>query len=207
MPTSALLPDGLPLYQGRHARLRRVGAADLALLQQAMSLPGFCHYQPQCQTLYPDFASRLARFEWLSRIDPPIEMDILIESALTAEPVGLMSLSAIDLLNGKAEFAIYMHRAGRAFWEAWHYAMHTAFHHLGLYKLIFLVSAENTRVLALLDRLALRQEGVLQAEITTPEGKRLDLHRYAIDASEWPASRLHMHLLRLAPLNETPSHG
>jgi len=187
-------------YRGHSIAIRPLDEADLPLLHHASSMDGFSHFAPQQARLYPDLAARQARFALLQEFDPPFEISAVIED-LDAQAIGMMTLSGIDHLNGKAEFAIFLQPgAPQRLWEAWHYAMAQAFTVFGLYKLVFLVSAHNQRVLRLLTRFAMHQEGCLRGEVVAEDGARLDLLRYAMLAEEWPASRLAAFLARRGPL-------
>lgn len=187
-------------YQGHCIRIRPLTEADLPLLHQASGLDGFSHFSPHEARLYPDLAARQARFALLQEFDPPFEISAIVED-LAANPIGMMTLSGIDSLNGKAEFSLFLTPgAPQRLWEAWHYAMQQAFRVFGLYKMVFLVSARNSRVQQLLQRLEVRQEGCLRGEILAEDGQRLDLYRYAVDMEEWPASRLATFLARRGPL-------
>lgn len=192
-------------YQGHRVLIRPVVETDLPLLHAAGSVAGFPLFAPQLSRLCPTLADRQARFALMREFDPPLEMEAIIEDPL-GTPIGTMTLSALDLLNGKAELSLFLIPGEpRRAWEAWHYGIVQAFEGLFLHKLLFLVSARNTRVLRLLNRLAVPLEGCLREEILEDDGQYCDLYRYALLAGEWPESRLACFLDHSGPLARVPA--
>lgn len=146
----------------------------------------------------------LERQRWLARIEPPLEIGIMIEHAASHFPIGTVSLSALDHYNHKGELSLYLGRGRgtRCSWEALHAAIVGSFSTLRLDKLIFQVLAANQNAHRPLQRFGVCREGVLRGEIVDRDGQRLDIWRYGLLRNEWPTSALAQWLRRTAPLSE-----
>lgn len=188
-------------YRGHHAIVRPLTADDLFLLypQPAVAaiLPAYRPWQG-----VSSIASFAERLEWLASFEPPPEVEALVLNQHSGTPIGFLCLAAVDLLNGKAEFAAaFFHgRGSRAALEALHWALEAAFTKLELHKLVFYVLADNSPAHALLRRLGIPREGLLREELASPSGGRSDLVRYALFRRDWLSGSGRTELQRLAPL-------
>lgn len=151
---------------------------------------------------YPDIGDRINRARALASLQPPIEIEALVLHAPSKTPIGSVSLSAIDRLNGKAELSLGFVRGQgtRCVWETLNFALDRAFRELKLAKLVFHVLPDNAPALALMSHLGFAYEGCLREEISLDGERRADLLRYALLAREWHESTLREKLNRIAPL-------
>lgn len=135
-------------------------------------------------------------------MQPPIEIEALVSHLPSETPIGSVSLSAIDRLNGKAELSLGFIRGlgTRCVWEALHFALDRTFRELELSKLIFHVLPENEHALKLISHLGFTFEGRLREEIFLDDEQRTDLLRYSLLAREWNTGELRQQLNRIAPL-------
>lgn len=207
--TPNITPAGEPacspaaLYDGRRVVVSPLGIETLKAQQAFVEVNRVLH---ACfpGTENDDLTFLPERMEWLSRLDPPLEIGALIQHRPTETPLGFAFLSAIDRRNAKAELslAFFRGRGSRAALEAVHWLLEAALFHFPLEKLVFHVLPENKPAHALLARLGISEEALLRQEIQRPDGTRTDLVRYALFASEWKNSPARAGLQRCVPLKE-----
>jgi RimJ/RimL family protein N-acetyltransferase len=190
------------LYQGRTASVRRLERQDIrSLYAQPEVRQAIASYKPG-QTLPDDAEAAAARIEWLATMDPPVELEVLVERASDSAPIGFMCMSSFDPSNGKAEFsaAFFRSQGSRAALEAMHWVVETAFMHQGLFKLIFHVLPTNLQALRAVEAFGGGLEALLRHELQLPDGQRSHLLRYCLFRDAWEKSEPRRRLQRLAPL-------
>ena len=140
------------MYASRHVIVRHLLRHDVPLLHGWLQTAAFAAYNPNLVGLSQEALARRMRI--LMELDPPAEIQALVEHRPTRTPIGLMSLSAIDRRNAKAEFAVGFVRgaATRCALEAVHFAIDRAFTALEMHKLVFFVAPENRSARRLIDR-------------------------------------------------------
>lgn len=194
--------DQSELYRGHRILIRSITEEDLPLLHSWLADPVYRMAWPWMHRALPSIESRIARARALAALQPPIEIEALVLHLSSETPIGSISLSAIDRLNGKAELSLGFVRGlgTRCVWEALHFALDRAFREIELSKLIFHVLPDNERALTLISQLAFTFEGRLREEILLDNEHRTDLLRYSLLASEWNSGGLRQQLQRIAPL-------
>jgi hypothetical protein len=159
-------------------------------------------YRPGQAHVQRDLVLQAERVAWLASLDPEIEIEVVVLHARSETPLGLMCLSAIDAVNGKAEFSAGFFRGcgSRPAAEASHWALETVFSVMGLRKLIFHVLPGNAKAHTLLKAAGIGQEALLRGEIILDGDQTCDLFRYALFRDEWLAGSMRARLQRAAPL-------
>lgn len=150
----------------------------------------------------PDVSSLVERMAAIAQFSPPIEVEALIAHRATLSPIGVMSLSAMDHVNRKAEFSIGFVRGQgtRCTMEALHFGLEQAFSALNLRKLVFYVAAGNEKAERFMQHQNMVEEGLLREELLLASGKTLDLQRYALLRTAWENGGLRRKLQRTVPL-------
>ncbi|MFZ5775998.1 MAG: GNAT family N-acetyltransferase [Thermodesulfobacteriota bacterium] len=189
------------LYSGTHIVLRRLAPEDAPLLFDWLSAADGARYRDGLLAVCPRPDLLASRIAMQLAISPPLEYEALILHAPSHTPIGIVGLSSLDFLNGKAEFSLLLTRGRgtRCVLEAVAAVLERAFGELGLYKLIFLVRPDNRPVLRLLARFEVPEEGRLREELAVSDGTRLDLCRFSLLRREWRAHPLRSRLLALFP--------
>lgn len=205
-----MVNGGLPItppsfyYRGRHCLLRALSDEDIrSLYPHAQVLAVLADYRPWYKPQVHPLEWMVQRRDWLASVDPPMELEALVLDAVHGSPLGFVCLGAIDTANGKAELALGMFRGRgtRATLETLHWVMETAFSVMGLHKLVFCVSEDNTPAHRLLGHLGIPLEAVLRSEMRTSAGDRADLMRYALLAPEWQQGPLRPRFQHWVPLH------
>lgn len=204
--TGAAVPE--PLYVGHRVALRRLMPSDLPSLYAGPSLrQAHLAYRPWQRCEPADLPSMMERLKLVQALEPTIEIELLVLHRPTGVPMGMVCLSAIDLLNRKAELSVAFFRGQgtRAALEATHWALETFFsrsHGHDMRKLTFVVMPENRAAVRYLQHLSVGLEARLIAEIVLPDGRVSDLLRYALLRDDWSSGPTRGLLRRLAPLRD-----
>ncbi|MCP4699133.1 MAG: GNAT family N-acetyltransferase [Gammaproteobacteria bacterium] len=187
------------LIEGRRFILRRVTAEDAALLFSWLQKPAFVYYQPTLARLCPSVPDLARRIAALSSIHPPVEITALVLHRASGAPIGVVELSGIDRINGKAEFSLgfVRGRGTRCLAETISTVLDEAFRSFQLHKLIFYVVEENRAMLQFIQRCNLHKEGFFKEELIGQNDKRSDLHRFALFAEEWRQNSLRRRLQKI----------
>lgn len=173
----------------------------MPLFHEWLSSPSFAFYRPNLRVLCPTAFDLQQRLATLAEFVPPVELEVLVMHRASGMPLGAMALSAIDPINGKAEFSLGFVRGQgtRCAMEALHFALDHAFRAMALRKLIFYVLPDNRRALDLLHRSAIALEGRLRGELLLPD-RVADLLRFGLLREEWESGPLRARLQKLVPL-------
>lgn len=187
-----------PLLEGESFVLRHVTVADAPLIFKWLNVPGFHYYRPSFLQFCPTVHHVAKRILTLSAIKPPLEIEALAIKRTTSTPIGLISLSGIDRINQKAEFSFgFVEGHGtRCLLDVIGTSLEGAFS-MDLHKLIFYVTAENTRMLQAMQRYGIRQEGLFKEELMPEKNRRLDIYRFALLDYEWHENPLRKRLKRV----------
>ncbi len=153
-------------------------------------------YKPGLEGSLASLLSYASRLELLAKLDPPIEIEVLVSHWPSKTPLGLMSLSGIDFTNSKAEFSLlfFRGRGTRSMCEGICWALNTIFNELMMEKLIFYVLTSNSDVDRMLSKYNLTKECVLIREIALNNGQRMDVNRYSLFKDEWEKGGLKLKL-------------
>lgn len=162
----------------------------------------FSFYRPCLNEMCPSAVHLAERMSALARLNPPLEIEVMVEHRPTQTPIGIMSLSSIDAFNRKAEFSMGFVRGQgtRCTMEALHFGLEQAFSALNLRKVAFYVVAGNVRAQRFMAHWHIAEEGLLREELLLNSGKTLDLQRYALLRNDWEHGGLRRKLQRLVPL-------
>jgi RimJ/RimL family protein N-acetyltransferase len=204
LSTPPTLPP--PFFTGKHILIRPLSPAlDAPLYHSWLQNPVFLPYKPYLKQLCSTPVQLFSYLSLQAEVSPQSEIEGLVIHKNTEIAIGMMGLGGIDRFNKKAEFSaafVYGHGT-HALWEAIHAGISLSFEYFDLHKLIFYVSPDNEAPLKLMQRYEFQYEGCLKEEILVDGQQRIDLHRYALMRSDWPHSRFHQRLNRIAPLSHT----
>lgn len=172
------------------------------MLHVWLKSPEFSNYRPSLGEMCPDVSSLVGRMSAVAQFNPPIEVEVLIAHRASLSPIGVMSLSAIDHINRKAEFSIGFVRGQgtRCTMEALHFGLEQAFSALNLRKLVFYVAGGNETARRFMQHQNMAEEGLFREELLLASGATLDLQRYALLRAEWENGGLRRKLQRTVPL-------
>jgi UDP-4-amino-4,6-dideoxy-N-acetyl-beta-L-altrosamine N-acetyltransferase len=124
---------------------------------------------------------------WINRLksdDQQIVLAVLINGT---DPVGVVSINAIDRLHKKADWAFYLSQAmaGQGIGSALEYAIiEFAFHAMGLEKLNCEVIENNDAVVRLHRKFMFQQEGFRRINIVK-NGERIGVYFMGLTAEDW----------------------
>lgn len=125
--------------------------------------------------------------EWLSD-DDSVNLLVSDESGDEPDPVGMVSLFRIDEQAGVGTLACWItpeaHGEGHATVATEAMIAH-AFEERRLHKVVGQAYAHNTASRRVLEKVGLREEGVLR-DHKFVDGKHVDVHQYGLLESEWP---------------------
>jgi len=204
LTTPPTLPP--PFFTGKHILIRTLSPAlDAPLYHSWLQNPVFLPYKPYLKQLCPTPVQLFSYLSLQAQLNPQSEIEGLVIHKKTQIAIGMIGLAGIDRFNKKAEFSagfVYGHGT-HALWEAIHAGISLSFEHFDLHKLIFYVSPDNQQPLKIMQRYGFKHEGCLKEEILVDEQQRVDLHRFALMRRDWPKSRFHERLKRIAPLSHT----
>ena len=193
------------IYSGRRVTIRKVTDVDADTFAVWANDPMFAYYQP-LRWQNEDFRAHWQhRRKVMEKLDPPLEIEVMVEVAGSRAPIGAMLLTAFDSLNRKVEFSVYFssRRRGRVVLEALHVMLHTVFERLSLRKLICHSVLENRNATSVLTALGFVQEGLFREELLDDKGNPRDFIRSALFKPVWLASGgPRTRLMDLAPLAE-----
>lgn len=199
-------PEAGAWYLGHRVLVRPLGADDLIPLYARPEVRRVHHaYRPWQGCADADLPAMRERLVWLGSLQPALEIEGLVLHRPSGTPLGLLCLSGIDPINGKAELsAAFFRGAGsRPALEAMHWAFEAVFSGqsaLTLRKLLFHVLPGNEAAIRLLHRLGIPLEARLREELLLPGGECVDLLRYAVLRREWLEGEARAALARLVPL-------
>lgn len=172
-------------------RLRRVREADLETIRHWRMLPEVTRY------MYTDpQLTREDQQAWFSRISRSERDQVWVIESLgddgNGHPLGLLSLSEIDLVNRRCNWAYYLgdvNARGTGLAKPLELSICAyVFEQLGLNKLCCEVLASNDRVVALHEKFGARVEGVLRQHICK-NGEYLDVVRMGLLRADWAVLR------------------
>lgn len=191
-----------PIYQGKYCKLLPLSLDDALLYEHWLSNESFQAYHPLLKRVCPTLRSIHLHILNVQAEHSKIR-EVVIWHQSAEVPIGLVSLSAIDEMNGKAELSVAVIRflGSRCMWEAVHACITLSFEHLRLYKLIFHVNPRNLSLCKLLLRNGFTQEGLLQKEIEVEPGRRIDLVRFALFRATYRDTPLMTALQRIVPIS------
>ena len=169
-------------------RLRKVTEQDLERVREWRMLPEITRYMYSDPQISPE-----QQRAWFGRIDAaPRSRVWIIELTETSEPVGILSLSDIDLVHRRACWAYYIASEaakGKGLAKTLELNLYRyVFEEMQLNRLWCEVLAFNDRVVSLHERFGSKVEGVLRQHILK-NGEKHDVVRMAILADEWPDVR------------------
>jgi RimJ/RimL family protein N-acetyltransferase len=125
--------------------------------------------------------------EWLSD-DDSVNLLVSDESGDEPDPVGMVSLFRIDEQAGVGTLACWItpdaHGEGYATVATEAMVAH-AFEERRLHKVVGQAYAHNTASRRVLEKVGLREEGVLRDQKFV-DGDHVDVHQYGLLESEWP---------------------
>lgn len=190
------IQDSNNCYEGSTVIIRSVTASDAPLIHTWMQKKFFDYYKPYLRNICPTPSSLAQRIEMQSSLDPPFEIEALVLHRPSLVPIGLVSLSNFDYNNLKAECSIAFHRrlGTRCVAETLAILFYNSFSKLQLNKIFFYVTSDNDKVLRMLHRYGITQEGKLLKEILSESGEWIDLYRFCILRSDWDKSLLYKRL-------------
>jgi len=144
------------------------------------------------------------RLEYLEKIDPPVEIEVLVSHFPSMAPLGFMSLSGIDFSNAKAEFSMmfFRGRGSRSMIEAVQWALDKIFLEFAIEKLIIYVLSSNFRIISMLKKYEFTSEALLIKEILNEAGIREDVTRYSLFKDEWYEGKMQLKLQILINKNQ-----
>lgn len=189
------------LYAGRRCQLWELDAKQIRDLYPRTEVQHMlAQYRPWYQPSAQAIEGIVARSQWMAQLTPRPEIEAVIVSSASGQPIGFVCMGAIDTLNLKAEISVGVFRAPgtRAVLEALHWVLAISF--ANVHKVVACVAPTNRAAVALLEGLGVPREAVLGAEVALPDGTRQDLWRYALLAPQWQAGTVRSVLERLAPL-------
>lgn len=153
-------------------------------------------YKPGAIYTTSDIENYTSKIEFLRKLDPPVELEVLVSHYPSMTPLGFMSLASIDFSNSKAEFSMFFFRGrgSRSMYEALLWALNKIFFDLMIEKLILYVLPTNHKVIKILKKNLITQEALLIKEIENNIGVREDVIRFNLFRKEWDNSALKLKL-------------
>jgi RimJ/RimL family protein N-acetyltransferase len=191
-----------PVYAGKFCTLVPLDIHHAPLYEQWLASEQFQAYHPLLMRACP--TQQAIKLHILQILSAPAKIrEVVVWHRSLGVPVGLISLSAIDEMNHKAELSVGMvqYSGSRCVWEAIHASIALSFEHLQLYKLVFHVNPANTSLCELLLRGGFTQEGLLRQEIEIAPGKRMDLARFALFHDSYRDIPLFKTLQQIVPIS------
>lgn len=173
------------MIPGTLVDLRAVRAADLALLRQWERDPQIARWMATTAMALDAQESVEQEFDRLVRM-PRIKL-LAIQTKAGAV-VGFLRLHDLDLLARKAAVRLFIapEMQGQGYGgDALRALAEFCFGELGLHRLGLVVRADNTRAIALYQRLGFVVEG-REREAVWGEGRWVDLVQMGLLAAEWP---------------------
>ena len=164
----------------------------------------FNFYKPGVFSSSLGFYNYGIRLEYLEKLDPPVEIEVLVSHFPSMTPLGFMSLSGIDFSNSKAEFSMmfFRGRGSRSMIEAVQWALDKIFLEFSIEKLIIYVLSSNSRIISMLKKYEFTTEAVLIKEILNEAGIREDVNRYSLFKDEWYEGKMRLKLQILINQNQ-----
>jgi RimJ/RimL family protein N-acetyltransferase len=183
-------------YSGKTVMIRALNPDDASLIYSWMHEKFYSYYKPYFKRICTSASFIAQRIEALASLDTPFEIEALILHRPLNTPLGLVSLSNIDTINLKAEFSIAFQRGfgTRSVPETLSFLFHYVFFILKFNKLYFYVTSDNFRILNMIQRYSIIQEGKLHKEILSETGEWVDLYRFCILSEDWIPSPLNKKL-------------
>jgi len=181
-----------PFYRGARVAFRALSAADAPLYFEWLKMGLLSEYRPALSRLCANVVEVADFIGRRSEVHEFQEFEALALDQISGEPFGLVSVSAIDRFNAKAEFsAVFVsHRCTPMAGEALLAAVRLTFDHLSLHKLVFHTFDDNDDALRVLRRREFVAEGRLVEELQRGDGGRRDLLRFALLRRHYEASLL-----------------
>jgi RimJ/RimL family protein N-acetyltransferase len=186
-------------YIGKTIILRPLNKDDATLLYTWMEEQFFHYYKPYMKNICSTEHLIRQRIETLASLEVPFELEALILHRRSKTPIGLVALSNIDTVNLKAELSIAFRRGlgTRCVAETLGHILNYVFFSLQLNKLYFYVSSDNIRILEMIQRYNILQEGKLYKEVLSESRKWVDLYRFCFLRQDWEKSPVFKRLKRI----------
>jgi RimJ/RimL family protein N-acetyltransferase len=183
-------------YSGKTIMIRTLHPDDASLIYSWMHEKFYSCYKPYFKNICTSASFIAQRIEALASLDTPFEIEALVLHRLSNTPLGLVSMSNIDTINLKAEFSIAFHRGfgTRCVPETLSFIFHYVFFTLKFNKLYFYITSDNSRILNMVKRYNIVQEGKLHKEILSETGEWVNLYRFCILSEDWIQSPLYKKL-------------
>jgi RimJ/RimL family protein N-acetyltransferase len=187
-------------YSGKTVIIRALNPDDAALLYSWMHEKFYSYYKPYFKNICTSASFIAQRIEALASLDTPFEIEALVMHRPSNVALGVVSLSNIDNINLKAEFSIAFKRGvgTRCIPETLKFIFNYVFFTLKFNKLYFYVASDNLRIMNIVQRYNILQEGKLYKEILSETGEWMDLYRYCILNEDWIQSPLNKKLQRIS---------
>lgn len=169
-------------------RLRRITRADLEMVRRWRMLPEITRYMYTSPEI-----TAAEQAAWFERIDASsTDLVWIIELVDGGVPVGLLSLSDIDLVHRRACWAYYIAESearGKGLARTLELNIYRyVFETLGLNRLWCEVLSFNDKVVAMHEKFGSKVEGILRQHIFK-DGQSHDVVRMAVLAEDWPSIR------------------
>ena len=157
-------------------------------VERQMTIRDIRNQQGVRKWMYTDhIISASEHLAWINRLksdDRQIVLAVLLDGV---DPVGIVSINAIDRLHKKADWAFYLSEsmAGKGIGSALEYAIiEFAFNAMGLEKLNCEVIESNDAVVRLHRKFMFRQEGFRRLNIVK-NGERIGVYFMGLTADDW----------------------
>jgi len=189
-----------PLYIGRTILIRALNHSDANLVHSWMQKKFFRYYKPYLKRICSTVPLLARRIETLASLDDPFEVEALILHSPSNTPIGLVSLSNIDRINLKTEVSIAFHRGlgTRCVAETLWVVINHVFFILKFNKVYFYVTSDNHKILRMIQRYDIMQEGKLHKEMLSEDNEWIDFYRFCILRQDWLQSPLYKKLKRIS---------
>jgi RimJ/RimL family protein N-acetyltransferase len=186
-------------YSGKTVIIRPLTPDDAPLVYSWMQEKFFSYYKPYLKRICSTVSSLAQRIQSRASLNTPFEIEALVCYRPSHTPIGLVSLSNIDTINLKAEFSIAFHRGlgTRCVAETLGFLFHYVFFTLKFNKLYFYVTADNDKILRMIQHYDFLQEGKLYKEVLSETGEWLDLYRFCILRQHWLEGALYKKLKKI----------
>lgn len=180
----------LPKLTGDRINLRRLTRSDAEEFQPLANDPRVAEYLPRLPKPYTRDEAR----KWVNKTHRDARRDAEyhfgIENPATGQIVGMVSLRALNFVDGNAELGYWV---ARKYWqrgfgsEAVRLILALAFQQLQLHRVYALVAKSNTASIRLLEKSGFMREGVSR-EVWRHEGKLEDIYSFGLLRPEYGAA-------------------
>lgn len=177
--------DSFTSLESERLILRRFRADDLVPFLAYLNDPLVARYQSWESYTEQQARETIEKQKDLSPGEPGQWFIFALELKETRKLIGHVALKMLDDQQAEIGFTMGRESQGKGLaFEAATSVLHYAFDSLGLHRVIAIADCENTRSLALLNRLRMRREGHFVENIWF-KGKWGDEYLYAVLKKEW----------------------